>query len=159
MLKVGDVVDAVVTRVQVFGIFCSYRQEDILVLIPETSWIASACSCEQFAQPGDILTVKVLHIDAAAGRVAATIKGRHSNPWETHELNVGCRYDALVVHRVEKSDRCNDQPAYLLELMPGAFTMLCDTTMTLEPGDHVAVIITSSNPDRLAVTVALENVS
>lgn len=154
MLKVGDVVDAEVTNVQVFGIFCRHRQEEVLVLIPETSWIASACSCEQFAQPGDTLTVKILHIDAASGKIAATIKGHHVNPWETDQLNVGCRHDALVVRHVEKSDRCNDKPAYLLELLPGAFTMLCDTTKSLVPGERVTVIIKSSNPQKRAVQIA-----
>lgn len=156
MLKVGDVVDAEVTSVQVFGIFCRHGQEEMLVLIPETSWIASACSCEQYAQPGDTLTVRIIHIDVASGKIAATIKGRHPNPWETGQLNVGCRHEAVVVRHVERSDRCKDQPAYLLELMPGAFTMLCDTTKTLAPGDRVAVIIKSSNPRKLAVEIALE---
>jgi predicted RNA-binding protein with RPS1 domain len=159
MLKVGDVVDAEVTNVQVFGIFCRHGQEDMLVVIPETSWIASFCSCNQFAQPGDTLKVKVLHIDTGSGRIAATIKGRHSDPWETDQLNVGCRYDALVIRHVDKSDRCSDQPACLLELLPGAFTMLCDATKTLRRGDYAAVMITSSNPGKRAVQITLVNES
>lgn len=157
MLKVGDVVNVEVTNVQVFGIFCRHPNDEMLVLIPETSWIASSCSCDQFAQPGDSLTVKILHIDVESGKTAATIKGRHPNPWETEELNVGQRHLARIVRYVEKSDRCNDRPAYLLELVPGAFTMLCDTQQALTPGDHVSVTIQSSDPQKLAVEVSLEN--
>ena len=159
MLRIGDVVDAEVTSVQIFGIFCRHRDEDLLVLIPETSWIASACSCEQLAQPGDTLTVKILHIDTESRKIAATIKGRHPNPWETDQLDVGRRYIARVVRHVEKSDRCNDQPAFLIELLPGAFTMLCQAPRSFSPGDQVAVIIRSSDPGKRAVEVAFENIS
>ena len=159
MLEIGDVVDAEVTNVQVFGIFCRHRDEDLLVLIPETSWIASASSCKQFAQPGDKLTVKILHVDSESRKIAATIKGRHPDPWETDQLDAGRRYTARVVRRVEKSDRCNDQPAFLIELLPGAFTMLCQTQKSFAPGDQVAVIIRSSDPRKRAVEVAIENIS
>lgn len=159
MLKVGDVVDAEVTNVQVFGIFCRHRGEELLVLIPETSWIASACSCKQFAEPGDTLTARILNVDAESRKIAATIKGRHPNPWETDQLDVGRRYSARIVRYVEKSDRCNDQPAFLIELLPGAFTMLCQTQTSFAPGGHVTVIIRSSDRRKLAVEVALENCS
>lgn len=36
MLTIGDVVDAEVTNVQVFGLFCRHDDEDLLVLLPET---------------------------------------------------------------------------------------------------------------------------
>ena len=148
-----------VTNVQVFGVFCRHHDQDLLVRIPETSWIASASSCQQFAQPGDTLTVKILHVDSESGKIAATIKGRHPDPWETDQLDAGCRYTARVVRRVEKSDRCNDQPAFLIELLPGAFAMLCQTQRSFAPGDQVAVIIRSSDPRKRAVEVALENIS
>ena len=159
MLIVGDVVEAEVTNVQVFGIFCRHRDEDLLVLIPETSWIASACSCQQFAQSGDMLTVKILNIDPESGKIAATIKGRHPNPWETDKLNAGRRHTAQIVRYVEKSDRCHDQPAFLIELLPGAFAMLCHTQRSFKPGDHVEVIIRSSDPRKRAVEVTLANAS
>jgi len=155
MLKAGDVVDAEVTKVEVFGIFCRHQEQELLVLIPETSWIASFCSCEQFAQPRETLTVKVLRIDRDSGKVAATIKGRYPNPWESDQLNVGCCHNARVVRYVADSDRCNGQPAYLIEIVPGAYTMLCDTSKSFSPGDHVAVTIQSSDPMKLAVTIAV----
>jgi ribosomal protein S1 len=153
MLKVGDVVDAEVTNVQVFGILCRHCDEEILVLIPETSWIASCSSCRRFAQLGDKLRVKILHIDVVSRKIAATIKGQHPNPWQTDELCVGVYHHARIVRYVEESEY--DQPGYLIELVPGGYTMLYGQQASFVPGDHVSVIIQSSNPEKLAVDVAI----
>jgi ribosomal protein S1 len=157
MLKAGDVVDAEVINVQVFGIFCRHRDEELFVLIPETSWLASSCSCQGFAQPGDSLTVKILNVDIESGKIAATIKGRHPNPWETKQLNVGSTHEARVVRHVTASEY--DQEGYLIELMPGAYTMFSDTKRHLAPNDLVPVVIQSCNPQRQAVEVAITNSS
>ncbi|MEM6433955.1 MAG: S1 RNA-binding domain-containing protein [Cyanobacteria bacterium P01_D01_bin.115] len=145
MVAVGDVVDATVTAVRVFGVFCRHESQDMLVLIPETSWIASFNSCEQFATPGDTLTIKIKHIDHVSGKISATIKGHHSDPWQTDQLDVGKQYSARVVRYVETSDRCENQPAYLIELLPGAYTMLCANGISLQPDDRVSVTIQSSD--------------
>jgi len=155
MVAVGDVVDATVTAVQVFGVFCRHESHDMLVLIPETSWIASFNSCEQFAEPGDMLTIKIKHVDHQSGKIAATIKERHPDPWQTDQLDAGKQHLARVVRYVEKSDRCKDEPAYLIELMPGAYTMLCASGISLQPDDQVSVTIQSSNSINHAVSVAI----
>jgi hypothetical protein len=46
-LEPGDVVRVVVRKTAVFGLFCEYGTHEILVLIPEVSWIPSFASCEQ----------------------------------------------------------------------------------------------------------------
>ena len=48
-LKTGDVVRAVVRKTAVFGLFCDFNGHEILVRIPELSWIPSFASCEQVA--------------------------------------------------------------------------------------------------------------
>lgn len=159
MLQAGDVVDVEVTSVQVFGIFCRHRDEELLVLIPETSWIASFCSCDQFAQPGDTLTVTILQVDPESRKIAATIKGCYPNPWDTDQLTVGRRHTARVVRHVKKSDRCHNQSAFLIELLPGALAMLCNGQTSFSPGDQIAIIIRSSDPRKMAVEVALESSS
>jgi hypothetical protein len=66
MLNPGDVVWAVVRKTAVFGLFCAYGTHELLVLIPEVSWIPSFASCEQVAAVGDELEVQIVHIDADA---------------------------------------------------------------------------------------------
>ncbi len=155
MVAVGDVVEATVTAVRVFGVFCRFETTDILVLIPETSWIASFNSCEQFAAPGDTLTVKIKHFDKASGKVAASIKDRYPNPWDSRALEVGTQHLARVVRYVEVSDRCNNQPAYLIELLPGAYTMLSANGVSLQQEEFVSVTIRHSDAFNHAVSVAM----
>src|SRR6516225_9557783 len=81
MLSTGQIVMVEVRTVATFGLFCRWEEQEVLVLIPETSWVASYCSCHQFAAPGDRLRVKVIHVDAASGKVSASITALHPDPW------------------------------------------------------------------------------
>lgn len=155
MLKVADIVTVVVTSPQVFGVFCRYESQDLLVLIPETSWIASFNSCHQFAQAGDRLTVRIQSIDTISGKIAASVRHVFSDPWETDQLAVGSTHLATVVRFVESADRCDNEPAYLLELLPGAYTMLCADGLSLAAGQEIAVTIAASDPQRHAVGLKL----
>ena len=153
MLENGDVVDAEVTNVQVFGIFCQHRGQDLLVKIPEISWVASFNSSLQFASPGDRHTVKIIHVDKNTAKIAATIKGRFPDPWRTDQLKVGATHTAIVVRYVDKSDRCGNNPAYMLELVPGAFVMLEANRLSLSVGETIVVTISESQPESRAIRV------
>ena len=155
MLQIGDVVQATVTDVRVFGVFCSYNSNKLLVLIPDTSWIASFCSCEQFAEVGDELTVKIKNV-APTGEIAGTIKELHPNPWETHLLKIGTEHMARIVRFVPKADRCKDQAGYLVELVPGAFAMLCAGGCHFSAGDQIPVVIQQSDSFNHSVSLALQ---
>jgi predicted RNA-binding protein with RPS1 domain len=154
MLATGQIIEVEVQPVAVFGLFCRHEEQDVLVLIPETSWIASFCSCQQFAEPGERLTVKVLHVDASTGKVSASIKGLYPDPWAGGLLAPGTEHQARVVRFVEKADRCNDGPGYLLELMPGAYVMLCANGLLLEKDQRCAVKVRESDFSKRAVWVA-----
>jgi hypothetical protein len=151
-LVVGQIVEAEVEMVTVFGLFCRCAGRVALVLIPETSWIASFSACDQFAAPGDRFAVKILHMDRA-GRIAASIRIVHPNPWPAGWLEVGAVLQARVVRHVPAADRCANQPGYLLEVLPGAYAMLCAAGRSLQPGQQCPVRIVHSNPDRRAVTL------
>ena len=153
MLETRDVVDAEVTNVQVFGIFCHHRGQDLLVKIPEISWVASFNSCLQFASPGDRHTVKIIHVDKNTAKIAATIKGRFPDPWRTDQLELGVTHTAIVVRYVDKSDRCGNNPAYMLELVPGAFVMLEANRLSLSVGESIVVTVSESQPHCRAVCV------
>src|SRR5262249_292735 len=120
-LKAGDVVRAVVRKTAVFGLFCEYRTHEILVRIPEISWIPSFGSGEQAAAVGDELEVKIIHIDRERNKMAGSIKALHpgSDPWHgAWRLGVGDVLEATVVRWVEKADRCGDAEGYLVALRP-----------------------------------------
>ncbi len=155
MLVSGDIVTAEVLSVQVFGVFCAYDKQEIQVLIPEISWIASFNSCVQFASPGDQLRVKIIHVDAAGDRIAGTIKGMYADPWESNQFEVGTVFSSKVIRRVDQADRCDGQSGYLVELMPGAYAMLCAQHISLKVGETCSVILTEVDRQRHAVSISL----
>jgi transcriptional accessory protein Tex/SPT6 len=73
-VNTGDVVRATVPKTAVFGLFCEYRTHEILVLIPEISWIPSFASCEQVAAVGDELEIKIIHIDKDCNKIAGSLR-------------------------------------------------------------------------------------
>ena len=153
-LQTDQIVDVTVTSVQVFGLFCQYDGDtDLLVLIPEISWTASFCSCEQIADVGDTVTVKIIAIDESSGKIAGSMRQRFPDPWKTDTLDAGQSHTANVVRHVKSADRCDDGPAFLLEIVPGALVMLCTSQLELVAGDTCDVTIVESKPDAHAIKV------
>ena len=156
MLVIGQIVEVEVSSVAVFGIFCRYNEQEVLVLIPETSWIASYCSCHQFTEPGDRFKVKVIHVDTDTGKVSASIKALHPDPWNSSLLEPGIVHRARVVRQVDKADRCNDRPGYLLELVPGGYVMVYADGLAFDKNQRLKVTIRDSDFSKRAVRVAVE---
>ena len=158
-LNPGDVVRAVVRKTAVFGLFCESGTHEILVRIPELSWIPSFASCEQVAAVGDELEVKIIHIDRERNKVAGSLVALHpeSDPWHGKwQLSVGDVLEATVVRWVEKADRCGGAGGYLLALRPAAFVMLCGQDAgRFKNGDRMAVRVSAIDARHGKVTVAL----
>jgi hypothetical protein len=158
-LNTGDVVRAVVRKTAVFGLFCEYGAHEILVLIPEISWIPSFASCEQVAVVGDELEVKIVHIDRDRNNIAGSVRALHpeSDPWHgAWQLGVGDVLEATVVRWVEKADRCGGAGGYLLALRPAALVMLCGHEAgRFRSGETVTVRVTAIDARQRKVTVAL----
>ncbi len=121
---VGAILGVVVETVGAFGLLCRYGAREILVPVSETSWVASYGSCHYFAEPGDELRVKVLHVDADTERISASTRALHPDPWPSGALEPGSEYEARVVRSILRADRCSESAGYLLELLPGTFVML-----------------------------------
>lgn len=158
-LNIGDVVRAVVRTTAVFGVFCEYDTQEILVLIPEISWIPSFASCEQFAAVGDELKVKIIHIDRDRNKIAGSVREVHpeNDPWNgAWRLEVGDVIEATVVRWVERADRCRGAGAYLLALRPAALVMLCGQAAgRFDKGDKAVVRVVSIDPLQGSVIVEL----
>ena len=155
MLKVGDRAEVTVTSAQVFGLFCRAGTEEVLVRIPYVSWIASFASCQQIAEPGDVLSVKVTHVHPESGQVSGDMRALYPDPWKNDALQAGEIHEATVRRCVPEADRCDDQPAYLVEVLPGAFGMLCASDHSLLPGQRCNVLLKAVNPERHSVVLAL----
>jgi hypothetical protein len=154
MLAAGDILDVEVQTVAVFGLFCRAGEQEVLVLTPETSWVASYCSCQQFAAPGDRFRVRVLHADAESGKVSASIKALHPDPWPAGLLAPGSVHQARAVRPIESADRCGGGPGYLLELLPGAYVVLCGE-LPFASSQTFPVRVVTSDFSKRAVRVAL----
>jgi len=156
MLAPGDILEVEVRTVAVFGLFCRAGEQEVLVLIPEISWVASFSSCLQFAAPGDRFRVRVLHADAESGKLSAGIKAMHPDPWPTGRLEPGTVHEARVVRRIENADRCGGGSGHLLELLPGAYVVLCGTHQ-LASGQSCQVRVVASEFIQRSVQVVLVN--
>ena len=148
-------------KTAVFGLFCEYGTHEILVLIPEISWIPSFASCEQVAAVGDELEFKIVHIDKERNKIAGSLRALHpeSDPWHgAWQLGVGDVLDATVVRWVDKADRCGDKGGYLLALRPAALVMLCGQEAgRFKSGDKCAVRIASIDKLHWQVKVELSH--
>jgi len=154
MLKVGDRVEVEVRKVEPFGLFCRAGTEELLVLIPEISWIAPM-TCSEFAEAGDTLTVKITIADSESGTIGATIRGLHPDPWEQGVLKVGSVHDTTVRKYVPEARKCDGQPGYLVEVVPGGFGMLPAAGLSLSAGQRCRVVLKDVMPESGAVVLAL----
>lgn len=158
-LKIGDVVRAVVQKTAVFGLLCESGTYEILVLIPEFSWILSFASCDQAAAVGDELEVKIIHVDQEQNKFAGSMRAMYpeNDPWSgAWQLGVGEVLEATVVRWVEKADRCAGAGGYLLALRPAALVMLCgEAAGRFNRGESVDVTVTSIDKVQGQVKVEL----
>lgn len=158
-LQIGEKLKVTVTAVAEFGIFCQWQNHSILVTIPETSWIASYNSCVQFAAVGDTHEIIIRSVDPTGEKISASIRALYSDPWQENSLVIGSIHLAKIVRYVEQADRCNNQPAYLVELMPGAYAMLCVRGQTFQKGDLCEVMITETTPEKRSVKLAMHTIN
>ena len=154
-IQVGQKITVTVTKVAEFGVFCQWKEKTVLIVIPETSWIASYNSCLQFTSPGDTHEVLITGINSTGSDLSASIRALYPNPWLQNSLAYGTIHRAKIVRSVEQSDRCNNCAAYLVEIMPGTYAMLCDEEFALQKDDFCSVVITESTPEKYSIKLAL----
>ncbi len=139
--------------------FDKHQPHEILVLIPEISWIPSFASCEQAAAVGDELEVKIVHIDPERNQIAGSVRALHpeSDPWHgAWRLGVGDVLEATVLRWVERADRCGGVGGHLLALRPAALVMLCGQEAgRFRRGDRVPVRVTAIDERHRQVKVEL----
>lgn len=80
-VKIGDVVEGVVTGVMPFGIFVDLDGIEGLVHISEIAWEKVANPAVYYSV-GSTVKVKVMGVDEASKKLALSIKRLTENPWE-----------------------------------------------------------------------------
>jgi hypothetical protein len=152
-LIVGQVIEVEVATSEVYGLFCKWNSVSIFIDILSISWIASFNSATQIAAPGDRLTVLVTNVSDDERENRASLRDRYSNPWPEGLLREGRVHSAKIIRYVEQSDRCANRSAYLLEIVPGGYAMLCENSLQLTAGETHRVIIVESTPSCSAVRI------
>ncbi|MBH5317979.1 30S ribosomal protein S1 [Paenibacillus sp. GSMTC-2017] len=89
-LVAGQELDGTVQRLTPFGAFVDIGGIDGLVHVSELSWQHVAHPKDVVAE-GQAVRVKVLKVDAAAGKISLSIKAAQPGPWDaaTSQFNVG----------------------------------------------------------------------
>ena len=80
-LKVGDVVDGVVTNVTDFGAFVDLGGLEGLIHVSELSW-GRVNNPSDFLKVCDTVSTLVLQVSEDKGRIALSLKRLEENPWE-----------------------------------------------------------------------------
>ena len=155
-LLADAIVEATVTRTEVYGIYLSHEQHDILVLIPEVSWTRVAGgSCSNFTRVGDRHAVKILRYVPEKKTYLGSIRQANpeANPWrEPLSFDVETVWEGRVTHEIYRNERTNIV-LYIVEIKEGVVGALKVTPNTayLKKGDKVSVVIKSIKRDRQEV--------
>lgn len=77
-LKIGDVVEGVVSGILTYGLFVTFDGLEGLVHVSEIDW-GHVANPQKFAKPGDKLKVQVIGVDA--DKISLSAKRLKPNPW------------------------------------------------------------------------------
>ncbi len=83
-LKVGDVVKGTVRNIRDFGAFVDIGGIEGLLHISEIDWDLVRHPSDHFSE-GDVLDVKILHIDMEKNRIKLSLKALTDTPWQSVE--------------------------------------------------------------------------
>jgi ribosomal protein S1 len=158
MLNVGDVVQATVTRTEVYGVYLTHQGQEILVLIPDVAWVPTVHDCREFARPGDELDVKILLFNAKEGIFRGSIKDVHPEDDTWHDPSVfqtGTEWTGRVTKQVSASRSDGGLFGYIIEQRPGVSGLLRseDAGRSLSVGDSVDIIIVEVDSSSKKITL------
>ena len=155
IIELNGIIEVTVVSPQVFGLFCEYTSKQMLLLIPETSWVASYNSAFQFAQKGDQFKVKVIGYSEEKDQYSVSIRSMYPNPWENDSFKVGNIYTSLIRRKVNEADRLDYNTGYLVEVIPGSFVILDPEGESFEENDVCEVMITHKDERKHALKIKL----
>jgi len=152
-IKVGDVIEGVVTGIMNFGIFVDLEGVEGLVHISEIAW-------EKVNHPGDYysvgspITVRVLGIDENTKKLALSVKQLTDNPWETvqEKYPVGTKVAGKVSKIVPFGAFVN------IEKGLDGLIHVSETDGPLEVGQEVEAIVTQVDGENQKLALSVKKV-
>ncbi|MEM6757067.1 MAG: S1 RNA-binding domain-containing protein [Planctomycetota bacterium] len=158
-LKVGDVLDAKISRIMDYGAFADIGGVDGLIHVSDLAH-AHVKNPADYVKVGEDVKVKVLKIDPEKGRIALGIKQVQPDPWEavTTQFAPGGTFDAVVT-------RAMDFGAFI-QLTPGveglcpiaelSWSRVHRVEDVIKAGDQVRVKVLNIDPARKRMTLSLK---
>jgi len=145
-LSVGNLVEAVVTSIEDYGIWVKYYDYEGLIPIIEVSWKWGPINPKDYAIVGEKLKVKVLRIKKY--KFYASLKEVHpqNNPWLSLP-NEGDIFQLPVISQVEYG--------YFFEIKPNllGFLYIKDTHQNYQRGDYVTLKVSQVDGDRQRISL------
>jgi len=135
MVEIGSIIEAVVTRVEHFGIFLQHDGEEVVVLLPEFSW-EPVHDLRQLVRVGDLLQVLVVRYNYQKKQIVGSIRRlqQEKNPYR----EIARLAPETVLHGVVMNTAGSDLS---IRLPNGAWGYLAKRLLPTEPriGETVAV--------------------
>jgi len=161
-LEIGQVVSGEVVRVAEFGAFVDIGGVDGLLPISELSW-QRVQHPKEVVSAGDKISVKVLKIDIAAGRISLSLKRLQPDPWT--EIEEKFAEGQIIKGTVSKLAVFGA----FVEIYPGVEALLPLGEITAEEedpspdkylkvGDEIEVLIKRFSPYERRISLSLKDV-
>ncbi len=158
-IKVGDIVEGVITSVQSFGLFVDIGGFDGLVHISRVSHRPPANLGDAF-KPGDTVRAQIIEIDPSHDKISLSMKALEPSPWQTalERYRVGERSSGVVT-------RLAPFGAFV-ELEAGVEGLIRNSELSwmrrvrhpseiLREGEQVEVVVLEIKPDRGQIDLSL----
>jgi len=149
-IKVGDVLEGIVTGIMPFGVFVDLDGVEGLVHISEIAWEKVNHPSNYFAV-GSTVRVKVLGIDGESGKLALSVKRLTENPWEKAEekYKVGTKVKGVVSKVVPFGAFVN------LEKGLDGLVHVSETSGPLKEGEEVTVVVTQVDAENQKLALSI----
>ncbi len=160
-LKVGEVVKGTVRNIRDFGAFVDLGGVEGLLHISEIDWDLVRHPSDHFSE-GDVLDVKILHIDMEKKRIKLSLKALTNTPWQSVEsrYQIG---DVVWVDITKKKPfgvfaKLEAGVEGLIHISQLAPRSEPDPLSTIQEGDRVEVEILRIDTDNQRISLSRANV-
>ncbi|WP_341278185.1 30S ribosomal protein S1 [Paenibacillus sp. FSL H8-0537] len=158
-LEPGQQLEGTVQRLTPFGAFIDIGGVDGLVHVSELSWQHVAHPKDVVAE-GQAVTVKVLKVDPAAGKISLSIKAAQPGPWETagSQFNIGDIVTGTVRRLVTFGAFVEIAPGVegLVHISQIAHRHIATPFEVLQEGQEVQAKVLDFNPAEKRVSLSIK---
>ncbi|ANY68840.1 30S ribosomal protein S1 [Paenibacillus algorifonticola] len=158
-LEPGQQLEGTVQRLTPFGAFIDIGGVDGLVHVSELSWQHVAHPKDVVAE-GQAVTVKVLKVDPAAGKISLSMKAAQPGPWETagSQFNIGDIVTGTVRRLVTFGAFVEIAPGVegLVHISQIAHRHIATPFEVLQEGQEVQAKVLDFNPAEKRVSLSIK---